>query len=256
MRYGFSKQTLWATFSCLAVAMATPAQAENANINVRYGVDVKGMTIMKLKFSARLDGDAYATEISGKTTGMANWFSDYRVEMGTQGVVRNGEFLPENFSRERRKNGKKREATTTWVSGAPQISEENGGDAFQAMAGVVDASTLDPLSMLVGLSLRGGKGPCQGNRRVFDGRDVYDVVISGGQNEDEGRISCQIKLNYVAGKEVEDAKPDAAKPDVYGVVLRPVEAASLGRVIWLPERISGRASGQNFVAKSKDLDIQ
>jgi hypothetical protein len=55
---------------------------------------------------------------------------------------------------------------------------------------------------------------------------------------------------------VEDAKPEAAKPDVYGIVLMPVEAAALGRTIWVPERITGRASGQSFVANSTDLQIE
>ncbi len=241
---------------CLAAPLAGSALAEDAEVSVRYDVDVKGVTIMKLRFTTQIRGNAYATEITAKTTGMANWFSDYKIEMGAQGTLSSGRFTPASFSRERKKNGKKKEATTDWSSGAPLITEENGDDEFAAMAQVVNASTVDPLSLLLGLSFDSNDSPCRGGRRVFDGRDVYDVVLAGGNNEDEGRISCRITLNYVAGKEVADAKPDAAKPDIYGVLLKPVNAATLGRTIWVPEKISGRASGQNFVATSTDLDIQ
>jgi hypothetical protein len=242
--------------TALLCTLADPAPAQEALLFTRYAVDVKGVTIMKLQFTTRISGSAYATEISAKTTGMANWFSDYKIEMTTQGILRSGKFVPASFSRERNKNGKQKEATTDWSSGAPAITEENGDDGFAAMAGVVNASTLDPLSLLLSLSFGNGESPCKGNQRVFDGRDVYDVSLTGSKNEDEGRISCRVTLHYVAGKEVEDAKPNAAKPDVYGILLKPVEVTTLGRTIWMPERITGRASGQNFVASSTDLQIE
>jgi hypothetical protein len=241
---------------CFSASTTGASLAKDAEVRIRYDVDVKGVTIMKLRFTTQIRGDAYATAISAKTTGMANWFSDYKIEMGAQGTLNSGNFTPASFSRERKKNGKKKEATTIWSSGAPLINEENGDDHFAAMAQVVNASTVDPLSLLLGLSFSSSDSPCKGGRRVFDGRDVYDVTLTGGKNEDEGRISCRITLNYVAGKEVADAKPDAAKPDSYGVILKPVKAAALGRTIWVPEKISGKASGQTFVAKSKDLEIQ
>jgi hypothetical protein len=241
---------------CFSALMTDAALAEDAQVFVRYNVDVKGVTIMKLRFITQISGNAYATHVLGKTTGMVNWFSDYKIEMGTKGTLNRGKFTPASFSRERNKNGKKKEATTDWSSGAPLITEENGDDEFAAMAQVVNGSTVDPLSLLLGLSFSSNDNPCGGGRRVFDGRDVYDVTLTDGKKEDEGRVSCRITLNYVAGKEVANAKPDAAKPDSYGIVLMPVKAAALGRTIWVPERISGRASGQDFVAKSKDLEIK
>jgi hypothetical protein len=254
---GFSKFPAIAGLClCFSILTMGAALAEDAQVSVRYDVEVKGVTIMKLRFTTQIRGNAYATEITAKTTGMANWFSDYKVEMGTQGTHNSGEFTPASFNRERKKNGKKKEATTNWSGGAPLITQENGDDDFAAMAQVVNGSTVDPLSLLLGVTFGSIDSPCKGGRRVFDGRDVYDVTLSHEEKEDEGRVSCRITLNYVAGKEVANAKPDAAKPDSYGVVLKPVKAAALGRIIWVPEKISGKASGQNFLAKSKELEIQ
>jgi hypothetical protein len=241
---------------CFSTFTTSAALAEDARVSVRYEVEVKGVTIMKLRFTTQIRGNAYATEITAKTTGMANWFSDYKIEMGAQGTLNSSSFTPASFSRERKKNGKKKETTTDWSGGAPLITEENGDDDYAAMAQVVNGSTVDPLSLLLSLSFNSNDSPCKGGRRVFDGRDVYDVTLSDGKKEDDGRVSCRITLNYVAGKEVANAKPEAAKPDSYGVLLKPVNAAALGRIIWLPEQISGRASGQNFLAKSKALEIQ
>jgi hypothetical protein len=80
---GFSKISAMAGLClCFSAFTMDATLAEDAQVSVRYEVEVKGVTIMKLRFTTQIRGNAYVTEISAKTTGMANWFSDYKVEMG------------------------------------------------------------------------------------------------------------------------------------------------------------------------------
>lgn len=240
---------------CFAVPMTGTAFAKDAEVRIRYEVDIKGVTIMKVSFTAKLVGTSYTSDINVKTTGFANWLSDYKMAMGSSGSVSKSSFAPVSFTRERKKNGKWKGAKTEWLQGLPRINEEGGGEDFASMAKAVDQATLDPLTLLLRQAFNVDGSPCKGTHRVYDGRDVFDVNMSGAGPK-EGKIDCHIRLNYVAGREVEKAKPDAAKPDEYDITLKEMDSAPLGRKIWIPHRIKGAASGQTFVAKATDVDVK
>jgi hypothetical protein len=253
---GFRKiSTLAASCLLLAALLAGGALAEAAEVRIRYEVDVKGVTIMKVRFTAKLEGTSYTSDMSAKTTGFANWLSDYKMAMGSTGSVSTSSFAPISFTRERKKKGKWKGAKTEWQQGSPRIDAEGGGEDFASMAKAVDQATLDPLTLLLRQAFNADGSPCNGTHRVYDGRDVFDVNMSGAGPK-EGKIDCHIQLIYVAGREVEKAKPDAAKPDEYDITLKEMDVASLGRSIWIPHRIKGAASGQTFVAKATDVEVK
>jgi hypothetical protein len=253
---GFRKfSAIAALCLCFSASTMSIALAKDAEVRIRYEVDVKGVTIMKVSFTAKLAGANYTSDISAKTTGFANWLADYKMAMGSAGSVSKSSFAPVSFTRERKKNGKWKGAKTEWQQGSPRINEEGGGEDFASMAKAVDQATLDPLTLLLRQAFNADGFPCTGTHRVYDGRDVFDVNMSGA-GPSEGKIDCHIQLNYVAGREVEKAKPDAAKPDEYDITLKEMDAASLGRRIWIPHRIKGAASGQTFVAKATDVDVK
>ena len=253
---GFRKiSTIAALCLCFAGPMTGATLAKDAEVRIRYEVDVKGVTIMKISFTTKLEGTSYTSDITVKTTGFANWLSDYKMAMGSSGSVSKSSFAPVSFTRERKKNGKWKGAKTEWQQGSPQIDADGGGEDFASMAQAVDQATLDPLTLLLRQAFNADGSPCNGTHRVYDGRDVFDVNMSGA-GPAEGKIDCHIQLNYVAGREVEKAKPDAAKPDEYDITLKEMDAAPLGRKIWIPHSITGAASGQIFVAKATDVDVK
>jgi hypothetical protein len=239
------------------ISAGSGVAADNVEVAIRYGVDIKGVTVMKVNYLLQIEDGIYKSDIQAKTTGFANWLSDYKMAMGSSGALKESGVVPANFTRERKKKGKWKGATTNWRKGAPLIDEESGGEDYASMADAVDGVTLDPLTLLLRQSLGAGAGaPCEGRHRVYDGRDVYDVTFSGDSGVNRDTVSCHIRLSYVAGREVERSKPQPAKPDDYDLTLRRVNAERLGRAIWLPEEITGRASGQRFVARAIEMSVR
>lgn len=240
----------------LVLACAPGAQAQQAEISTRYIVEVKGVDVMKVNHTIQINGSTYSSAISAKTTGMAKWFSEYKISMGSEGAWSKSKFQPASFNRERKKKGKWRGSTTAWSGGAPAITEDNGGESHAAIADAVNGSTLDPLTLLLKQSLNGSDAPCKGKHRVFDGRDVFDTVLSGKPGSEAGTYDCRATLNYVAGREVDEAKPNPPKSYSYDITLKAVEVPSLGRALWLPEVITGEASGSSFVARATERSVQ
>jgi hypothetical protein len=250
------KPAIYALAALATLLFAQSAMAEQAQISTRYAVEVGGVDVMKITHSIVLSGSSYNTAISAKTTGVANWFSDYKISMNSEGSLSAKKLQPASFNRERKKKGKWRGTTVAWTAGKPDITEDMAGDSLASMAGAVNGLTLDPLSLLVKQSLSGEDNPCKGEHRVFDGRDIFDAALSGKPGEEADTIECRVRLNYVAGREVEEAKPDAPKSYTYRFVMRQVEVQSLGRTVWLPDAISGETSGKAFVARVKERAIQ
>lgn len=240
----------------LSGAGAGAQEQAETRIAVRYEVNVRGVTVMKVNYSVNIEGTSYKSSVQAKTTGFADWFTDYKMSMGSAGSLAASEFQPASFTRERKKKGKWKGAKTEWLGGSPKIDEEAGGEDFADMAQAVNGATLDPLSLLLRQSFIAGDSPCQGEHRVYDGRDVYDVALSAGDGAADGKLACRVRMSYVAGREVEIAKPKQAKPDNYDLTMRAVASAKLGRKIWIADKITGVASGQEFVAQATELSVQ
>lgn len=241
----------------LALSGATAGAQEQTEtrIAVRYEVNVKGVTVMKVNYSVNIVGASYKSNVQAKTTGLVNWISDYKMSMGSSGSLEASDFQPASFTRERKKKGKWKGAKTEWLGGAPKIDEEGAGEDFANMAQAVNSATLDPLTLLLRQSFIAGDSPCKGEHRVYDGRDVYDVTLNGGSGASD-KLDCRVRMSYVAGREVELAKPKQARPDTYDLTMRAVDSAKLGRKIWIADKITGVASGQEFVAEATELSVQ
>jgi hypothetical protein len=242
-----------ATF-ILATSLGGTAWAGEGTISASYDVAVKGVNVMKLRYAANLTENGYSANLSAKTKGMANWLSDYRIEYSSQGLYgKTSVFQPKSFTRERKKNGKKSEAVFVWKSGAPSIDESEVSGAERASAAVSTGST-DPLALLLTIGFNGTENPCKGKHRVFDGRDVMDIAFSrtGGASDS---VSCKLTAKTIAGRSYEKADDKSALIDIYTVVFKETAVPFLNRKIKVPVEITGRASGQDFVATVDNMDI-
>jgi hypothetical protein len=232
----------------------SPAYAGEGAIRASYDVAVKGVNIMKLRYSADLTDTGYAASLNVKTTGMAKWLSEYKIELESEGAKSKGKFSPANFARERKKNNKKSENRFIWKAGAPQI-DDNDVAGPERVQDVLSQGTTDPLAMLLNIGFSEAENPCKGKLRVFDGRDVMDATFSGAAGEEQGTIKCKLSVKTIAGKSYESAEDKNTLIDVYGIVLKPMAAPFVGRNIHMPITITGTASGQSFEASLENIEI-
>lgn len=237
----------------LLCALTAPAAwAADGSISASYEVEVKGVTVMKLRYSAQISGNSYAANLVAKTTGMAKWISEYKIEYSSEGTVAKGKYQPTTFARERKKNGKKSGTGFVWKNGVPQVTAESVDGAVLVQKTVAKGA-IDPMALLLNLGLAPSGNPCSGKYVVFDGRDVMDTTMSGKPAADA--VTCRISAKTVAGRSFEKAEDKSGIVDVYAVTFREVDAPFLGRSIYLPSQISGQASGQDFVANVDDVEI-
>ncbi len=238
----------------LSVLIAPAAWAAEGSITANYDVEVKGVRVMKLRYAAQLRGVAYTAKLAAKTTGMAKWFSEYKIEYSSEGVVSKGRYLPSTFTRERKKNGKKSGTGVPWKNGVPQISADDVDGAAHVQKSVANGAT-DPMALLLNLGLGQLENPCVGRHVVFDGRDVMDTALSGKPSGD-GTVTCRMSAKTIAGRSYEKADDKSSLVDVYTVSFRQVDAPFLGRSIYMPWQITGQASGQAFIATVGDIEVK
>jgi hypothetical protein len=237
-----------ATF-ILATCLGSAAWAGEGTISISYDVAVKGVNVMKLNYAANLSDSSYSASLSAKTKGMANWLSDYKIDYSSAGGYgKKSVFQPSSFSRTRKKNGKKSGDAFSWEGGAPILDNADIRGIERAKA-AVDGGSTDPLALLLTVGFQASSTPCKGKHRVFDGRDVMDVTLSGAES------SCKLTAKTIAGKTYENAEDKNGLVDVYTVTFKDTAVPFLKRKIKVPAEISGTASGQNFIATMNGIDI-
>jgi hypothetical protein len=237
----------------LTALSISPAWAADGAISASYSVAIKGVDVMKLRYSAEFSGSGYASGLNAKTTGMAKWLSSYKIDLTSEGAFAKNKFSPAKFSRERKKSGKRSGSSFAWSAGVPGIGAEDVAGPERVQKAVSTGAT-DPLAFLLQIGFSTADNPCQGKFRVFDGRDVMDTSISGAAGE-AGTFKCKVTAKTIAGKSYEKADDKGNIIDVYEIVFKQTAAPFQGRNIFMPVEITGAASGQSFVATLEELNI-
>jgi opacity protein-like surface antigen len=215
--------SFWAASSALAADV----------ISVRYDVSLGGTRVMKADYSATVSDDSYTATLEAKTVGVSKMFSKIRLNLSANGSLTESGLTPASYSYSRKKNDKRKERNLTFTpSGSLEME---GADYDDGIRAALSAKVMDPLSMLLKLS-RSDK-PCSGKHRAFDGRDVFDVALSGGGGA--GTLNCKMVYTPVAGSDVEDGKTE---PTSYDISLAPL-GNDKG---YVPIRIAGSTKGVGF----------
>lgn len=224
----------------LLVAAAVPARSEDI-VKARYEVTLGGTNVMKAEYNATLDGGQYQSKLTARSVGLTKLLSKYELSISAKGAVADADVRPASYNYARKKNKKLKERALTF--GPDGNLDMQGADYGDAVYASLKDGVTDPLAMLLRLS-RSGE-PCKGKHRVFDGRDVFDISLSGAA-KDKGSISCKLTYTPVAGGDVDDGDTD---PQNYMVTLAPLGGAGG----YIPVGISGRSKGVPFSVTATDV---
>jgi Protein of unknown function (DUF3108) len=226
--------------SAAGVVAGTASAADK--IAVVYDISLGGTRIMKADYGITTEGGAYQSTLEAKTIGMSKWFSKMKLNLSASGTMSEDAVTPQRYDYYRKKNDKKKQRNLTFASSGKLVTD--GTDYDAAIVKAVSKQVMDPLSMLLKLSR--AANPCNGKHRAFDGRDVFDVKLSG--NGEGARVTCTMVYTPVAGGDVEDGDTE---PKTYELTLARVTATKG----YVPVRITGSAKGVGFDVNATAVSV-
>ncbi len=221
--------------------LAAPAQAADV-ISISYDISFGGTRVMKADYSATLDERSYSANLEAKTVGVSKWFSKIKLNMSASGGLSESGVTPASYSYSRKKNDKRKQRILTFAPGGALVTD--GGDYDASILAAITDKVMDPLSMLLKVSR--SRKPCSGKYRAFDGRDVFDLSLSGGTGT--ATVTCKIIYTPVAGSDVDDGETDATRYDI--------TFAQMGdNKGYVPVRLTGSSKGVGFEASAKSVTV-
>jgi hypothetical protein len=248
----------------LLLAMAAPgamvkAGADTDALSLVYDIYVAGKSVYRISYDASLSAAAYKSAVDMAPTGVGKLFTDFRLNMSTQGGVTKGKLKPEDFTLKSSKNDEEKSVQMTWTAGRlPEanrtfkLSPPRAAAVEKALAPAIP----DPLTAILRHSLENTGMPCDRTERVYNGLEVYDLTITllGKSELDAGKDSvyrgpafkCRVVLAPIAGYSDKKMRKYLKQPPTYAVWFAPVLAPELGKSILVPVAATGRAAGLNF----------
>jgi hypothetical protein len=230
------------TGSCLAVVVLAGSAVAADQIAISYDVSLGGTRVMKASYSVNIEGSTYRSALEAKTSGVSKLFKKIRLNLSANGTLSADGVLPQRYDYFRKKNDKRKERNLSFASTGQLITA--GTDYDAAIIKAVSKQVMDPLSMLLKLSR--SEKPCNGKHRAFDGRDVFDVKLSGGG--DGTRLTCNLVYTPIAGGDVEEGDTE---PKTYQIVLARVEATKG----YVPVQITGSMKGVGFDVSATGVSV-
>lgn len=227
----------------IAVLIALSSAFAADVISARYDVSLGGTRIMKADYSATLGDDSYSAALEAKTVGVSKLFAKIKLSLSASGTLTDSNVKPVSYNYARKKNDKRKERNLNFAPGGGLIVNE--GDYDNGIRAALNSKVMDPLSMMLKLS-RADK-PCSGKHRAFDGRDVFDLTLSGGSNG-TGMLTCKMIYTPVAGNDVEDGDTSTK---TYEITLAPLGK----RNGYVPVRLTGTTKGVGFEATADSVTL-
>ncbi len=195
----------------MAGAAPIGAHAAESQLAITYEVEVGSLAAMRIAYKAALSADGYQSTASVKTRGLADLFSDYRMEMASAGGFAGGALKPSHYRSEQSNSKKKKVLEVRWRGDTPAVAstpKDKEDDALVSSG--LTSGLVDPLSMLLRKAALQAGQPCPSVERVVDGREVYDLrftlageVKLGSDNPGVYRgkaFKCSMTYTPVAGR--------------------------------------------------------
>jgi Protein of unknown function (DUF3108) len=223
-------------------ALVAPAQAADV-ISASYDVSLGGTRIMKADYSATLDAATYSADLSARTVGVSKMFAKVKLNMSANGSLTEAGVKPVAYTYSRKKNDKRKQRNLTFSPNGALVTA--GADYEASIIAALNNKVMDPLSML--LKLGRSDKPCVGKHRAFDGRDVFDLALSGG-GKAGGPQTCKMIYTPVAGNDVDEGDTD---PTIYEITLAPYGE----KTGYMPIRIAGSTKGVGFEVSATSVTV-
>ena len=237
-------------------------------IETSYDVNVRGVTVLKIKYSSEISAAGYRSEASIKTKGIITVFSDYRMTMAAVGAFIDGRSSPLEYTSRSEKNDKEKTVDLSWSQGALAASGRPAAKNPEIKADIDEALTpgvTDPLTAIFRIGASPGGNPCRAVHRIFDGKEVFELRFSfkGEALLDESfpgayqgkAYECRATYVPVAGRYATKFRKRNEEPPIYNVWLAPIGVDVAGESRLIPVRATGRLDGMKFEAYASRLKI-
>lgn len=204
-----------AALAVLILMSPLGAAAQPAAAPMRLSLSYDGRLYIKVldfRYEETIGPGGYGASTSMSSYGVLAAFKHFDVKAAAQGRIEAGAARPETFNYVNHDGKRVRQVATRWqsddVSMRSQPPFSNLGDPPATPAQKLAAA--DPLTQLVRIALTpAGRGPCDGDNRYFDGKQLYDLdLIPAGSGELSARtrefglvnpVRCTLKYSEVAG---------------------------------------------------------
>jgi Protein of unknown function (DUF3108) len=200
-------------------------------VAVDYDVSLAGSRIMKANYSAQLDDEKYAANLSAKTVGVSKVFSKIKLNLSASGRFTKNGLVPVQYGYFRKKNDKTKERNLQF-NGDGSLKTDGAGYE-QPILAAVKKSIMDK--------------PCSGKHRSFDGRDVFDISLTT-VSADNGRLVCKLVYQPIAGGDVDDGETE---PVTYSITLAPTNTAQN----YVAVSVSGSSKGVPFSVDARSVSV-
>lgn len=245
---------------------AQAAQVAESQLAITYEVKVSRVSAMRISYKASLSANSYQSTASIKTRGLADMFSDYRMEMAAAGALDGDGLKPSHYRSEARKSDKKKILEVSWQDDNPAVTstpKDKEDDAL--VTNGLTSGLVDPLSMLLRKAALQTGQPCPSVERVVDGREVYDLrfTLAGevtlGSNSPgvyRGKaLKCSMTYTPVAGRPAVKFKKKGGAPSKFDIWFAPVGSAGTDKALYVPVLATGKLQGMSFVAYADEASI-
>lgn len=251
-----------------AMASAAPvgAVAAESDLAITYEVEVGNLSAMRIDYKAALSADGYQSTASIKTKGLADLFSDYRMEMASAGGFASGALKPSHYRSEANKSKKTKVLEVRWKGDNPAVAstpKDKEDDALVAPG--LTSGLVDPLSMLLRKAALQEGQPCPSVERVVDGREVYDLrfalageVKLGSKSPGVYRgkaLKCSMTYTPVAGRPAVKFKKKGGAPSTFDIWFAAIDPAGSGKSMYVPVLATGKLKGMSFIAYAREASV-
>jgi uncharacterized protein DUF3108 len=245
------------------------ARAESGDkIETSYDVNVRGVTVLKIRYSSEISAAGYRSQASIKTRGVVTFFSDYRMRMEALGVFADGQSSPQQYTSRSEKNDKEKNVELNWSKGALAASDRQATKNPEIQADIdaaLASGVTDPLTAIFRIGTSRGGNPCQAAHRIFDGKEVFELRFSFEREAvlDDSfpgayhgkAYECGATYVPVAGRYATKFRKSKEDPETYTVWLAPIGSDASGGTRLIPVRATGRLDGIKFEAFASRLKI-
>jgi hypothetical protein len=237
-------------------------------IETSYDVNVRGVTVLRIRYSSEISAAGYRSQASIQTKGIVTVFSDYRMRMEALGALAEGQSSPQKYTSHSEKNDKEKTVDLNWSQGALAVSGRPAAKNPEIKADIDKALTpdvTDPLTAIFRIGTPRGGAPCRDVHRIFDGKEIFElrfrfkgeaVLDDSFPGAYHGKaFECRATYVPVAGRYATKFRKRNEEPPAYNVWLAPMgpDVAGVSRLI--PVRATGRLDGMKFEAYASRVKV-
>jgi hypothetical protein len=193
----------------LSIALVWAAAPALAQVEARFDVLFRGLTVAEITLVSRETGPAYALAGRVRSTGLAGVFARVRFQLQAEGVLAGTVPRPRRYAEDVDTGRRVSTVEISFAGDAPQILRQAPPPGPGSVPPADAAGTVDPLSALWHV-VRGGAAPCGWRMAVHDGARRSEIAL--GRSSGAGPVTCEGAYTRIAGFPPEDMAERATFP--------------------------------------------